>query len=127
MVVGWAVVLALVTGVGLTMTCALADDWPLDAEDGVSRALESGRTPLGDMLTAWASALGNTWTIVPLCLACMLVLRRALHRWREAPLVGGATSGQSVGFLCTTVVIDRERTEGAHPEPARPTSSLPPG
>jgi membrane-associated phospholipid phosphatase len=123
----WAVILALMIGVGLALTGPLADVWPLTVEDNVSTALERGRTPLGDTLSQWASALGNTTTIVPLCLVCMLALRWVLHRWREAIMVGCATLGQSVVFLCTTLAIDRERPDVEHLDPAPPTSSFPSG
>lgn len=127
LVLGWVLVLTVMVGLGLAVTGPLATRWPLTVEDDASRALEGGRTPLGDTVSFWLSALGNTSTIVPLCLICMLALRWALQRWRDAIMVGMATVGQSVVFLCTTLVIDRERPDVEQMDVSPPTSSFPSG
>jgi undecaprenyl-diphosphatase len=120
-------VLALLVGIGLVVTRVAERVWPLSVEDGVNRAFAAGRTPTGNTLTLFMSGLGNTSTIVPLCLIAAVVLRMLLHRWRESLLVVSVTLGQSIVFVLTTMAIDRERPGVPHLEQSPPTSSFPSG
>lgn len=123
----WALVLAVLVGVGFLVTRAAETVWPFTVEDGVNRHLAAGRTATGNTLTLFMSGLGNTSTIVPLCLVAVVVLRLSLHRWRESLLVGAVTLAQSVVFLLTTMAIDRERPEVPKLDESPPTSSFPSG
>jgi undecaprenyl-diphosphatase len=123
----WLVVLVVVVGLGLLLTRVADQVWPLTVEDDANRAFERSRTVAGNAATLWMSALGNTSTIVPLCLLAAVVLRLVLHRWREAFLVMAVTLGQSVVFLLTTLSIDRERPDVDRLDQSPPTSSFPSG
>lgn len=123
----WLMVLALLVVLGLTVTRVADTFWPFTVEDGVNRAFERGRTSAGDTLTLFMSGLGNTSTVVALCLVAALVLRLTLHRWREGLLVVAVTTGQSVVFLLTTLAIDRERPDVVKLDESPPTSSFPSG
>jgi undecaprenyl-diphosphatase len=127
LVAGWAAVLLLVIGLGLLVTGALEQRWPLSAEDDAERGLQSARTPLLDRWTDAFSQVADTATIMVLCGVAVWVLRGRLRRWREALLVAAATIGQSAVFLSTTLVIDRERPGVPHLDEAPPTSSFPSG
>jgi undecaprenyl-diphosphatase len=127
LVLRWVVVLAVLVAVGMLVTTVAESVWPFTVEDGVDRALAAGRTPTRNTLTVFMSGLGNTSTIVPLCLLAAVVLRLVLHRWRESLLVGAVTLGQSVVFVLTTLAIDRERPGVPHLDDSPPTSSFPSG
>jgi undecaprenyl-diphosphatase len=124
---GWTVTLVVMVGLGALVTVGLAHMWPLTVEDGIDRSLEAARTATGNQATLWMSGLGQTTTIVPLALAAFVGLRLALHRWREALFVGAVTIGQSLVFLLTTLVIDRDRPDVEHLDASPPTSSFPSG
>jgi undecaprenyl-diphosphatase len=124
---GWALALAVVVATGLLLTRVLADRWPLTSEDGVNRALASARTPAGNNLTWVLSRLGDTGTVVVACTVAVIVLRLVLHRWRESIFVAACTIGQSVVFLFTTLMIDRQRPDVPKLDDSPPTSSFPSG
>ncbi len=123
----WAAVLAVLVVLGLLVTRVLDGVWPLTAEDAVNRALEAGRTDAGNTASFWMSQLGNTATVVGLCVLSVAALRLWRHRWRESFLVLLVTLGQSVVFLCTTLAIDRERPDVFKLDDSPPTSSFPSG
>ena len=123
----WVVIFALITGIGLLVTGPLSDVWPFTREDALNRSLAQGRTPDATEWSFWFSALGNTSTIVPLCALFFVTLRVTLQRWREAVFVVVCTIGQSLVFLSTTLVIDRERPDVPKLDESPPTSSFPSG
>jgi membrane-associated phospholipid phosphatase len=123
----WLVVLAIVVTLGMLLTRVADTVWPFTVEDGVVRGLEQARTATGDTATLFMSGLGNTSTVVSLCLLAAGLLRLVLHRWREAVLVLSVTLGQSVVFLATTLLIDRERPDVDKLDESPPTSSFPSG
>jgi membrane-associated phospholipid phosphatase len=123
----WVLIFALMVGLGELVTGPLKDHWPLDVEDGINRNFAAGRTPTGTTWSTWFSALGNTSTIVPLCAVLFVLLRLVLHRWREAIFVATCTVGQSLVFLFTTLLIDRERPDVPKLDESPPTSSFPSG
>jgi membrane-associated phospholipid phosphatase len=124
---GWSVVLGVMVLSGVLITQVVAGTWPLTHEDGVVRALVSLRSPFGDDATWVGSRLGDTWAVVGACAVAVLVLRRLLHRWREAVFVAACTIGQSTVFLLTTLMIDRSRPDVPKLDAAPPTSSFPSG
>ncbi|MGW4851963.1 diacylglycerol kinase family protein [Streptomyces sp. NPDC004288] len=120
---------AAVAALGLLVTGPLAHLWPLSAEDGVNRALAARRTPLVTALTDGASLLASTGsviTITALCVAALLLLPHA-PRWRDAGFLALGVAGQSAVFLLVTLVVERERPDVRHLDPAPPTSSFPSG
>jgi membrane-associated phospholipid phosphatase len=127
LVLRWAVILGVLVVAGLAVTRVADQVWPFTVEDDLNTALEDGRTALGNDVSHWMSWLGNTGTIVSVCLVSAVVLRMVLKRWRESILVTAATLGQSLVFLATTLVIDRERPDVEKLDESPPTSSFPSG
>ncbi|WP_088320741.1 phosphatase PAP2 family protein [Kineosporia sp. R_H_3] len=123
----WLAILVVLVGLGLLVTKIADTVWPFTVEDDVNRAFENARTAAGNTATLFMSGLGNTSTIVPLCLLMAVVLRLALKRWRESILVVTVTLGQSVVFLLTTLAIDRNRPDVEQLDQSPPTSSFPSG
>ncbi|MFD3533235.1 diacylglycerol kinase family protein [Streptomyces sp. NPDC058664] len=120
---------AVVAALGLLVTGPLAHRWPLSAEDGVNRALAVRRTPFATALTDGASLLAGTQSMIALTLMCTaaLVLAPRAPRWREAAFLAVAVAAQSTVFLLVTLVVNRERPDVPHLDPAPPTSSFPSG
>jgi membrane-associated phospholipid phosphatase len=123
----WAGVLVVLALAGVLITNGLDGVWPLSREDAVNRGFERSRTGAGNDLTFWLSELGNTVTIVGLCAVLAGVLRWRLHRWRESILLVCCATGQSLVFLFTTMLIDRERPDVEKLDESPPTSSFPSG
>ncbi|MFI1658363.1 diacylglycerol kinase family protein [Streptomyces sp. NPDC020472] len=120
---------AAVAALGLLVTGPLAHRWPLSAEDDVNRALAAHRTPLATALTDGASLLADTGSVIALTLVCTaaLLLVPQVPRWREAAFLAVAVAAQSAVFLLVTLVVNRERPDVPHLDPAPPTSSFPSG
>ncbi|MFF7441714.1 phosphatase PAP2 family protein [Streptomyces sp. NPDC008122] len=122
---------AAVAALGLLLTGLLAHRWLPSAEDGVNRALAAHRTPLATALTDGASLLAGTGSVITLAPLCAAALLLAPHvpRWREAAflVVAVAVAAQSAGFLLVALVVERERPDVPHMDPAPPTSSFPSG
>lgn len=127
LLLAWAGVLAVMVAFGLLLTRGLDRVWPLTREDGINRWFEARRTPAGNDVTFWFSELGNTVTIVVLCAVIAAVLRWRLHRWRESIQLVCCAIGQSLVFLCTTLLIDRDRPDVEKLDQSPPTSSFPSG
>jgi membrane-associated phospholipid phosphatase len=123
----WVVVLVVMVGLGYLVTRVADHVWPLTVEDHVNEFFADRRTPTWNEVTVFTSGLGNTTTIVPLCVVAVAVLRLWLGRWREAIFVALCAIGQSVVFLFTTLLIDRERPDVPHLDQSPPTSSFPSG
>ncbi|MFF5785792.1 diacylglycerol kinase family protein [Streptomyces sp. NPDC012693] len=120
---------AVVAVLGLLVTGPLAHRWPLSAEDGVNRAVAARRTPFGTALTDRASLLADTQSVIALTLICAtaLLLMPRVPRWREAAFLAVSVAAQSTVFLLVTLVVNRERPDVHHLDPAPPTSSFPSG
>ncbi|MEU8247323.1 phosphatase PAP2 family protein [Nonomuraea sp. NPDC048916] len=89
--------------------------------------LAGERTSLWNTLTDFGSSLSDTPYIVALTAIAVIVFRLVLKRWRESIFLVVAVWSQSLIFLTTTVLIDRERPPVPHLDPAPPTSSFPSG
>lgn len=120
---------AAVAALGLLLTGPLAHRWPLSAEDGVNRALAAHRTPLVTALADAASLLAGTGSVITLATLCTAALLLVPHvpRRREAAFLAVAVAAQSAVFLLVTFVVERERPDVPHLDPAPPTSSFPSG
>lgn len=125
--VAWVVVLGVVAATGFLLTGPAANIWPLTVEDEISLALERSRTPWANTATDLMSRVANTGVIVATCAVVAAGLRVLLRRSREALLVVACTLGQSLVFLSTTLIIDRERPEVVQLDISPPTSSYPSG
>jgi len=123
----WLFVLVVMVGLGYLVTRVATHMWPLTVEDQVNQGFAAERTRTWNDITTFTSGLGNTGTIVGLCAVAFVVLRLWLHRWREAIFVALSVIGQSLVFLLTTMLIDRERPDVPHLDQSPPTSSFPSG
>ncbi|MEU8431475.1 diacylglycerol kinase family protein [Streptomyces sp. NPDC029216] len=120
---------ALMVGVGLMVTGPLADQWPVAAEDGISRSLAAHRGGPATSFSEWLSLLAGTQSITALtalAVAAMLVFSRG-RRLREAVFLAGAVAAQSAVFLLVTLVVERSRPHVPPLDSAPPTSSFPSG
>jgi membrane-associated phospholipid phosphatase len=124
---GWLFVLVVMVGLGYLVTRVATHMWPLTVEDQVNQGFAADRTQTWNDITTFTSGAGNTGTIVGLCSVAVAVLRLWLHRWREAIFVVLCVIGQSLVFLLTTLLIDRERPDVPHLDQSPPTSSFPSG
>lgn len=123
----FAVLFALMVGLGLLVTRALAHVAPLSSEDGVNRTLAADRTPTGNTLTAVATFVANTSTIITVMVLVAIVFRLVFKRWRESVFLVLVVSGQALVFMLTTLVISRKRPAVLHLDASPPTSSFPSG
>ena len=123
----WLFVLVVMVGLGYLVTRVATHMWPLTVEDQVNQGFAAERTRTWNDITTYTSGAGNTGTIVGLCAVAFVGLRLWLHRWREAIFVALSVIGQSLVFLLTTMLIDRERPDVPHLDQSPPTSSFPSG
>jgi undecaprenyl-diphosphatase len=122
LVIGIAVVL-----LGLLITKVLETSGFADADAGIDRWFARHRTPTGNTLTHIGTLFGETPTIIGLTAVTVVVFRVVFHRWRESVLLMICVVGQSLIFLVTTLLIDRERPPVPHLDDSPPTSSFPSG
>jgi len=122
-----AALFAVMVGLGLLLTEVLKNDWPVTAEDDVSRSLEQGRTDTMDDATHILGEMGNTFTIIGLMVVVALLLRWWLGRWRESLFVVLAVSAQAFIFMLTQLMVERQRPEVFRLDASPPTSSFPSG
>lgn len=127
LVLGAAVVFAVLVAGGWLVTGSAAHHWPLDAEDGVNRFFARHRTPALNSVSGFFSTLANTPSAIALSAVAVIAIRVLTHRWPEAVFVALALTAEVSIFLLTTLVIDRPRPAVPHLDLAPPTSSFPSG
>ena len=107
---------------------ALDNGSPLDRwDDRIERRLAAHRTSTWNTITHYVTWGSETITIIILTAISVVVLRLVLHRWREGWLLVLATTGQALIFLCTQLVIGRQRPPVPQLDHGIPTSSYPSG
>ncbi len=111
---------------GLLITEVLARGL-LAGEPEVGRDIVEERTPAGNTATLVISYLAGTPTIVALTAAAAIACRIAFRRWRESVCIVLAVAGETLIFLLTTLLVERERPPVPHLDEAPPTSSYPSG
>jgi membrane-associated phospholipid phosphatase len=121
------VLYGVLVALGLLVTRALPDVWPLSVEDGVNRGLEAHRTGGRNDLSLVFSTIASTPAIIAVTAVAAVVLWFVLRRWREPLFLIAAVSAQAVIFLFTTLAIDRQRPEVERMDGSLPTSSFPSG
>jgi undecaprenyl-diphosphatase len=123
----FAVVEALLIGLGLLVTRAL-DDTDLHAEElELERAVLETRTPTWNGVTTWGTVLGSTWVVVAAtAVGCLLLVRRGQGP-RLPSFLALAVGGETALFLLAALVIDRDRPPIPQLDVAPPTSSFPSG
>lgn len=112
---------------GLLITKVLETTGFADADAGVNRWFARHRGPTLNSLTHIGTLFGETITIVALTAITFVVFRVVFHRWRESVILLICVVGQSLIFLVTTILIDRERPPVPHLDDSPPTSSFPSG
>jgi membrane-associated phospholipid phosphatase len=116
---------AVVVGIGLLITGPLK---AIDlAEDGVTVAFNRNRTPFWDPVSWVCARVGNTESVIAVCLVAVLVLlwKSRDWRWSVVPLI--AISLQAAIFLPATLVVERQRPPAIPMDSSPPTSSYPSG
>ena len=111
---------------GLLVTHVLADGW-LSHEAAVNRNLAAHRTPGLTTATHLFTYLAETPTIVGLTAVAAVVFRIQYQRWHESIFLVLCVAGETLIFLLTSFVIDRNRPAVPHLDDAPPTSSFPSG
>ncbi|MGI5268030.1 phosphatase PAP2 family protein [Nonomuraea sp. CA-218870] len=96
-------------------------------EEAVNKSLAAERTDWWNTATDFGSSLSDTPYIVAFTAIAAIAFRLAFRRWRESVFLIAAVWSQSLVFLATTVVIERNRPDVEHLDPAPPTSSFPSG
>jgi undecaprenyl-diphosphatase len=112
---------------GLLISSVLADTWLGRRDADVPRRLAAHRTPTGNTLSHVGTLLGETITVVTLTALVAIVFRFAFHRWLEPVFIVLVVVSQSLIFVITTLLIDRERPSVPHLDESPPTSSFPSG
>lgn len=118
---------AALCGVGYLLTHALADTSFEHSDGAIDRWLASHRSAPWNAVTHWLTYGAETITVIAVGLVLFVALRLRLHRWRESMFLLVALVGELTVFVCTTLIIDRERPPVAHLDSAPPTSSFPSG
>lgn len=113
--------------IGLLITKVLDSTGFPGADAGVDRWFAKHRGSTLNMLTHIGTLFGETVTIVALTAITVVVFRVVFHRWRESVLLLICVVGQSLIFLVTTILIDRDRPPVPHLDDSPPTSSFPSG
>jgi undecaprenyl-diphosphatase len=127
LVLGAALVFAVLAAAGWLVTGSSAHHWPLSAEDGVNRFFVRHRTPALNDVSGFFSTVANTPSAIALSAVAVVAIRVLTHRWPEAVFVAVALIAEVGIFLLTTLVIDRPRPAVPHLDVAPPTSSFPSG
>jgi membrane-associated phospholipid phosphatase len=99
----------------------------LQQESVVNEWFVEQRTATLDTVTWYASRLGDTFVVIGIALVAMSVLWWRTRQWWLAVVPGLAAGLQSLVFLCTTLLVGRERPEVEMLDDAPPTSSYPSG
>ena len=112
---------------GLLITKVLETTGFADADAGVDRWFAKHRDSTLNSLTHVGTLFGETITIVACTAITVVIFRVVFHRWRESVILTSCVVGQSLIFLVTTILIDRDRPPVPHLDDSPPTSSFPSG
>jgi membrane-associated phospholipid phosphatase len=123
----FALVEALLLGLGLLVTRVLDDSSLRDEELAFERTLLAHRTPFWNQVTHVGTLLGATGTIVALTAAGCLLLAWRGHGPRLPVFLAVAVAGETGLFLLASAAVDRVRPTIPHLDQAPPTSSFPSG
>lgn len=123
---GYLVMTAVLVGIGLILTKLLLEGAVGRWDASVDRWFFELRTPTFDTVTEWGSLLGDTFTVIGVAAAVVIVLAIGRH-WAHIAFLVGALVLEVTSFVTTTFVIDRERPTVPHLDEGPPTSSFPSG
>lgn len=127
LILGAALVFAVLAAAGWLVTGSMAHHWPLSVEDGVNGFFARHRTQVLNGVSGFFSTIANTPSAIALSAVAFVAIRVLTHRWPEAVFVAVALIAEVSIFLLTTLVIDRPRPAVPHLDIAPPTSSFPSG
>jgi membrane-associated phospholipid phosphatase len=117
----------VLVGLGYALTHVLTDTSFNQWDGWVNRWFARHRSGTWNTLTHFVTLCAETLTVVGIGLVFFLGMRLALGRWRESLFLAVALAGEVLIFVCTTLVIDRDRPKVTHLDGAPPTSSFPSG
>lgn len=118
---------AALCGIGYLLTHAPGATSFEHSDGAIDRWLASHRSAPWNDITHWLTYGAETITVIVVGLVLFVALRLYLHRWRESLFLLATLAGEVTIFVCTTLIIDRERPPVAHLDSAPPTSSFPSG
>jgi membrane-associated phospholipid phosphatase len=118
---------AVLAGVGYVLTHALKDSAFHDWDGWANRWFAHHRTGFWNTVTHLLTFCAETFTVIGIGLVFFVGMRIVLGRWRESLFLAVVLAGEVLIFVCTTLVIDRNRPHVTHLDGAPPTSSFPSG
>ncbi len=118
---------ALLAGAGYVLTHALGNTSFTDWDGWVNRWFARHRSGTWNTVTHAVTFCAETLTVAGIGLVFFVGLRIVLGRWRESLFLAVALAGEVTIFVCTTLVIDRDRPHVSRLDSAPPTSSFPSG
>jgi len=118
---------AALCGIGYLLTHAPGATSFEHSDGAIDRWLASHRSAPWNDITHWLTYGAETITVIAVGLVLFVAFRLYLHRWRESLFLFVTLAGEVTIFVCTTLIIDRERPPVAHLDSAPPTSSFPSG
>ncbi len=125
--IAFALVEALLLGLGLLVTRVLDGSALNEQELAFERTLLEHRTPWWNDVTYLGTVLGSTGVIVALtAVGCLLLAWRG-HGPRLPAYLALAVAGETGLFLLASAAVDRLRPAIPHLDEAPPTSSFPSG
>jgi membrane-associated phospholipid phosphatase len=127
LVPGGALVLLIMCGIGFLVKHPLTDAGFTHWEGGLDRWFAGHRSAGWNTVTNAASLAGDTPAAIAMSVLAFIVLRLALHRWREPVLLAVSMIGEVAIFSATAAVVGRHRPPVAHLDGSPPTSSFPSG
>lgn len=108
---GYAALLALISGVGLVLTKLLLPIGGFAAwEESINRWLADHRDPTLEHLSWIGSTLAGG-VVIPVVVGALLVVFVALRRWRLAAFVLFVICIESGAYRATTLIVHRDRPE----------------
>lgn len=126
-VLPFALLIAVMVGLGFLRTRVLADSWPFAMEDQLMRTLVAMRTPTWDRVSDMVSLAAYTPGLTLAMVATAVTMRLALHRWREVLFVGAAMVAQLGVYMLTARVVARARPPVPELDDFPPMRSFPSG
>jgi membrane-associated phospholipid phosphatase len=116
---------AFIVGLGFALRGPL--DGLSHAEESVNKDLASDRTKTWNTITLVWSHIGNTETVIGVCIIVAAVLLWRTHDWRLATVPVIAIAMQGLIFLVAARVVDRDRPQVPKLDASPPTASYPSG
>jgi undecaprenyl-diphosphatase len=116
---------------GLIVGFGFALRGPLDglsrSEESVNKDLAGDRTGTWNTITLIWSHIGNTETVIGVCVIVAAILLWRTRDWRLTAVPPIAIAMQGLIFLIAARVVDRDRPQVPKLDPSPPTASYPSG